>query len=159
MLLPAKVFLPVRLSSFNGTHVVVHPIRDSLISNRGVPDEWYKLADDSARLKCELQRSAPLFPEIQVADHGKFGFRVLSLCKASSLIARSSLGCPCACYCEQTGVWSRGAVVGYADDSLLTVRVELVDESVFHNLAPSAVKQLPMEFLSVSKFHQIIIIF
>jgi len=71
--LKSKVSLPIRLMALDGLRGVIQPTRHSPVNEFcAVPAVWYEQADAFDRLHCELQETAPLFPEIQIVDHGKF---------------------------------------------------------------------------------------
>lgn len=128
---PAKAFLPFRiLRLLDRMRAVIQPYRHGSPENEwGVPESWYYQADSFPRLQEELQHSAPLFPEMDnVVDHGS----------------------PCACYLASETQWYRGLVVGYADDDLGLVRIELVDLGLMVTVSSCHVKLLPMEYLAVS---------
>lgn len=61
--------LPIRIVSLDeqAMKAVIQPTRHWLNDS---PMEWYDQVDGFARLETELQRSAPLFPDIEVVDHG-----------------------------------------------------------------------------------------
>lgn len=61
-------------------------------------------------------------------------------------------GSPCGCHHPADDRWYRGIIIGYADDSLRNVRVELVDIGLVADLARCRIKQLPTEYLDVRAF-------
>ena len=128
--LPAKALLPLRVLNATNGRIIIQPFRHGSPRDEfGVAAAWYNQADGFLRLQNELQRSAPLFPEMgSVLDHGS----------------------PCACYRMEDDMWYRGLVIGYADDDLGAVRVELVDIAMVANVSSCHVKLLPTEYLAVS---------
>ena len=121
---PARRLLPIRIVRMAedeyGMSVFIQPARHAPNDS---PSNWQQQVDDFARLDTELQRSAPLFPDIpEVVEAGR----------------------PCAACLD--GRWHRGIVRGCADGN---VSVELVDVGIVVEM--SKVKQLPNEFLSVPR--------
>lgn len=67
---PCRCFLPIRIVSLSDEDLcaVIQPSRHVLNDS---PSEWHQQVDEFARLETELQRSAPLFPDIELIDHGE----------------------------------------------------------------------------------------
>ena len=69
---PTRRLLPIRIVRMAeddyGMSVFIQPARHAPNDS---PSEWQQQVDDFARLDTELQRSAPLFPDIKVVDSGE----------------------------------------------------------------------------------------
>ncbi len=67
---PTGRLLPIRIVSLSDEDLcaVIQPYRHVLNDS---PSVWHQQVDNFARLETELQRSAPLFPDIELIDHGE----------------------------------------------------------------------------------------
>ncbi|KAI9549848.1 hypothetical protein GHT06_004542 [Daphnia sinensis] len=126
---PSRVSLPVRILSIVDAKeflAVIQPTRHRL---KDSPSQWQEQVDGFGRLDTELQRSAPLFPDIDVGESKS----------------------PCACRYAKDDRWYRGKLAGYVDDALSIVKVELVDIGITLEVRSCHVKQLPTEYLSLPR--------
>lgn len=130
--LPAKALLPIRIIRLLEGAMVIQPDRHSCpLDDPKVPSGWYAQADEFGRMDAELQQAAQYFPEL-----GRYARK----------------GLPCACFVPEEAWWYRGLVSSSPPEGK-TVRVHLVDidsTRSFHD-GPH-LKQLPVEYLSVSVY-------
>lgn len=129
LFVPSRVSLPVRILSIVDPKeflAVIQPTRHWL---KDSPSHWQEQVDGFGRLQTELQRSAPLFPDIDVGESKS----------------------PCACRYSKDDRWYRGKLAGYVDDALSIVKVELVDIGITLEVRSCRVKQLPTEYLSLPR--------
>jgi hypothetical protein len=70
LFIPRRVSLPIRIISFDfqQCHGVFSPER---LSFGDSPHQWQEQVEGYARLSSELQRAAPLFPDLDVVESGK----------------------------------------------------------------------------------------
>ena len=67
---PERRLLPIRIVRMAEDDVISAYIQPARRSPNDSPSEWQQQVEDFARLDSELQRSAPLLPDMDVVDHG-----------------------------------------------------------------------------------------